>query len=321
MNQSPEEAHQRVTVITNKYANRGRAAAQGEKVSEILRSLECDVDHHQPIDLVHSNEIVRNAIKDGRHLVGVGGDGLIHHLVQSCAETSATLGLVPAGTGNDFFFGLDLPIGLRMSTQAAIGPTQRVDVLRFERESEAPTYGATIATAGFSAAVNIRAENMSWPRGSSRYTLATLRELANLKRYQFELVVDGVEIAGECLMIAIANTRAFGGGMQIAPDANPFDGEADVVIVRDTSALDLLRMLPKTFKGTHVNHPAVEIIKAESLLLTSRNSQDNTNCGLRSDGEDVGSLPQAVTVVPGGLHVAGLSPPLTISDEAKEQIE
>jgi diacylglycerol kinase (ATP) len=239
-------------------------------------------------------------------------------LIQVFAETDATLAVIPAGTGNDLVFGLDLPVALRTSVEAALKPAEEVDVLKFESDHGQPKYGATIATAGFSAAVNVRAESMSWPRGASRYTVATLRQLAGLKRYDLELTIDGVEIDGRCLMIAIANTRAFGGGMQIAPEADPDDGLADVVIIRDSSALTLLRMLPKTFSGGHLNHPAVETFRGNQVTLSMKESDSGNNCCLRSDGEDVGSLPQTVTVVRGGLRVAGVPPSAPDTDEGKE---
>ena len=108
-------------------------------------------------------------------------------------------------------------------------------------------------------------------------------------------------------MVAIANTRAFGGGMQIAPEAKPSSGTADLVVIRDSSALTLLRMLPKTFKGAHINHPAVELTSGTRFEVNLFESGSSEPCHLRADGEDVGSLPQTVTVVPGGLRVAGAS--------------
>ena len=218
-------------------------------------------------------------------------------------------------------FGLDLPQDLESAVGAAVGPTQPVDLLSFELPNGKTRYGVTIATAGFSAAVNIRADTMTWPRGSSRYTLATLIELLRLQRYELQMVVDGHEVEGPCLMVAIANTRAFGGGMQIAPAAGPTTGHLDIVVIRDTSAFDLLRMLPKTFKGGHIGHPAVEIRTGRVIQLQLLCDDRSNLKNLRSDGEDVGSLPQTVTVVPGGLRVAGVSPPSPVAGEGRERTE
>ena len=96
--------------------------------------------------------------------------------------------------------------------------------------------------------------------------------------------------------------------MQIAPGANPCDGIAEIVLIRDTAAFNLLRMLPKTFSGAHTEHPAVEISRGAKISVALKQADSRENCRLRSDGEDVGSLPQTVTVVSGGLRVAGLAP-------------
>ena len=321
MDQPPKEFVKQLTVLTNRSANRGRAEAKGHKVSQLLTSLGHHVEHHLPDDIRQTYEMVQTAIARDQHIIAVGGDGFIHHIVQECAETPATLGIVAAGTGNDFAFALGLPLPLKAAALAAIGPARDVDLLRCDGLKGNKRYGATIATAGFSAAVNIRADRMAWPRGSSRYTFETLLELARLPRYELDLVIDGIEVDGSCLMVAIANTKAFGGGMQIAPNADPTTGVLDVVVVRDTSALSLLRMLPKTFKGLHLDHPAVEVRTGRSIQLGLRGSDHSVRLSLRSDGEDVGSLPQTVTVVPGGLRVAGASPLISIAGEAKENTE
>ena len=321
MDQAAQESDKQITLLTNRTANRGHAEAKGHVVEDMLTSLGHCVEHHLPLDIEDTYKVVQDAVTGGRHIIVVGGDGFIHHVVQGCAETPATLGLIPAGTGNDFVFGLDLPQDLESAVPAAVGPTQAVDLLRFEQPGGKNRYGVTIATAGFSAAVNVRADAMAWPRGPSRYTLATLIELLRLQRYELQMVVDGHEVGGPCLMVAIANTRAFGGGMQIAPAAGPTTGHLDIVVIRDTSAFDLLRMLPKTFKGGHIGHPAVEIRTGRVIQLQLLCDDRSNLKNLRSDGEDVGSLPQTVTVVPGGLRVAGVSPPSPVAGEGRERTE
>jgi len=321
MDQPTKESVKQLTVLTNRSSNSGRAEVKGYKVSQLLTSLGHHVEHHLPDDIQQTYEMVQTAVAADQHIIAVGGDGFIHQIIQECAETPATLGIVAAGTGNDFAFALGLPSPLEAAALAAISPARDVDLLRCDGLDGHKRYGATIATAGFSAAVNIRADGMAWPRGSTRYTLATLLELARLPRYELDLVIDGIGVDGSCLMVAIANTKAFGGGMQIAPNADPTAGILDVVVVRDTSALSLLRMLPKTFKGRHLDHPAVEVRTGRCIQLGLRRPNHSAQLNLRSDGEDVGSLPQTVTVVPGGLRVAGASPLVPIAGEVKENTE
>ncbi len=307
MNHLRPESDLDVVLLTNPAANRGRARVTGYQVQSYLEQAGHRIQHELPADVSMTYSMVAQAVKDQKRVIAVGGDGFIHHVVQSCAETGGTLGIVPAGTGNDFAFGLNLPKSIEQATQAATAPAEPCDLLKFESATGEVRYGASIATCGFSAAVNIKAESMKWPRGPLKYTVATLMKVMRLQRYKFQVRVDGEPINGTCLMIAIANTCAFGGGMQIAPEARPSSGFAELVVIRDTSAITLLRMLPKTFKGAHVHHPAVGIISGTQFEIQMTHSNSSQNCRLRADGEDVGSLPQTVTVVSGGLRVAGLS--------------
>ena len=305
VNQTEYESENEVVLITNPAANRGQAAKVGREALAILEARGVKVRHEIPASPAGARLAAEQVANSGGRLIACGGDGLIHLVAQEIAGSAATLGVIPAGSGNDFASALGLSSDLNRALQAALSPAGQVDVLQLESESGRRAIGVTIATAGFSAKVNVRADNMRWPKGSSRYTIATLRELLNLERYELELRVDGTEIGGVCLMVAIANTHSFGGGMKIAPAADSTDGVAEIVIVRDTRALTLLRMLPKTFNGSHVDHPAIELFRGSHIELGLRPLNSEMACQLRSDGEDVGSLPQTVTVTTAGLHVAG----------------
>jgi len=321
MNQAQQESVSDVLLLTNAAANRGRAEAVGHEVELSLRRTGFVVQHELPPDPAATEAIVRDAVQNERRVVAVGGDGFIHHIIQQCAETTTTLGIVPAGTGNDLAFGLNLATDLDTAVAAAVGPSQACDVLKFEDDGGRIRYGATIATAGFSVSVNVKAEELSWPRGPSRYTVATLMKLVGLRRYELELDVDGCTLDGRCLMVAIANTRAFGGGMQIAPAAGALTGNAEIVVIRDSSALTLLRMLPKTFSGSHIGHPSIEVMSGRHVRLHLKEIDASEPCRMRSDGEDVGSLPQTVTVVAGGLQIAGVSRTQSASCEARDTNE
>ena len=304
MNQTEYERENEVVLITNPAANRGQAAKVGREVLAILEARGVKVRHEIPASPAGARLAAEQVANSGGRLIACGGDGLIHLVAQEIAGSAATLGVIPAGSGNDFASALGLASDLKRAVQAALSPAGQVDVLQLESGSGRRAVGVTIATAGFSAKVNARADTMRWPKGSSRYTIATLRELLNLERYELELRVDGTEIGGVCLMVAIANTDSFGGGMKIAPAADSTDGVAEIVIVRDTRALTLLK-IPKTFNGSHVDHPAIEFFRGSDIELGLRPLNSEMTCQLRSDGEDVGSLPQTVTVTSAGLHVAG----------------
>src|SRR6185312_3453760 len=94
---------------------------------------------------------------------------------------------------------------------------------------------AAILSVGFDSAVTARANRMRWPRGPRRYDLAILAELARLRTYQLTLDLDGAVVGTPALLAAIGNTRSYGGGMRMCPDADPTDGLLDVTVVEPVS--------------------------------------------------------------------------------------
>ena len=254
----------------------------------------------------------------------VGGDGMAHLGAEVAAAHDLPLGLVPAGTGDDVARGLGLdgrdPARATRRAVAALraGRTRRVDVLAVgggdaagspERSgSPAPADGAArerlvlgVVSAGFDAVVNERANGWRWPRGRARYVLAAARELPVRRPLRYTLVVDGVPETREALLVALANTSSFGGGMRIAPDADAGDGALDLVVVDPLPGWEVARVFPKVFAGTHVGHPAVSVRRARSVHLSAEaHGRDAPAYG---DGERLGALPLSVGVRPGGLRV------------------
>ncbi|NNH24718.1 hypothetical protein HLB09_16815, partial [Pseudokineococcus marinus] len=181
-----------------------------------------------------------------------------------------------------------------------------------------------VVSAGFDALVNERANGWRWPRGRARYVLAVARELPVRPRTTYRLVVDGVPETRDALLVAMANTSSFGGGMRIAPDADAGDGHLDLVVVDPLPAWEIARVFPRVFSGTHVDHPAVSVRRARSVEVAvveedrghehrgdehredeHRRGEERSVTGLPvyGDGERLGTLPLAVRVRPRGLRV------------------
>ncbi|MEM9133147.1 MAG: diacylglycerol kinase family protein [Actinomycetota bacterium] len=161
--------------------------------------------------------------------------------------------------------------------------------------SAAPAYAASVVTGGFSGTVNARANGLRFPPGQQRYTVATLLELPRLEAVEIHLTVDGEEHELSSAMFAVANTRYFGGGMAICPDADPTDGLLDVTVVGPVGALTLARVLPTVFSGRHVTHPKVTTYRGAEVRIA-------TDSDLWADGEPFGG--QTFTAARGVLHVA-----------------
>jgi diacylglycerol kinase (ATP) len=161
---------------------------------------------------------------------------------------------------------------------------------------------ATVATAGFSVAVNNRASKMIRPKGSSKYTLASVQESVKLGTWNVEYVIDGKRHKADVLMIAVANTSIFGGGMKIAPDADPFSDEFSLVIIGKTNRRTFLRLLPKVFSGAHVDHPAVTTMLGTSLELEIHRAEVLQE--VQADGERLETIMTKFELVPNVVKLA-----------------
>jgi diacylglycerol kinase (ATP) len=287
----------RVAVVVNPTAGKGRGADAARQVRAALAGDE--VRELVGRDGAEALALCRQAVADGVELlVAVGGDGMAHLALQSVTGTPTALGFVPAGTGNDLARGLGLPLGVAESVARLQEPAIAVDAVR----TDAAVWWACVLGAGFDAAVNDRANRMSWPRGRRRYDLAVVAELRSYRPLPFVLTLDGRPREVEAMLVALGNAASYGGGMKVCPGAVMDDGLLDVVVVGPMSRTTFLRLFPRVFAGRHVDHPSVQVHRAASVALTA------PRANAYADGEPLGALPVTSTVVPGALRVVGARP-------------
>ena len=291
---------QRVALIVNPTSGKGVGRAIGEQARRLLHEAGHDVVDVSGTDYQQARSQARRAVADGVDtVVVVGGDGMVHLGVNLCAGTPSRLAVVAAGTGNDFARNLGLPV---RDAQAAVallthGRTREVDLGRVSHGVAGEKWFGGVLGAGFDAVVNARAQRMTWPRGQMRYNLAVLRELPVFRPIPYAVELDGRRIETCAMLVAVANTTSFGGGMRVCPDADVADGLFDVLIVHALSVPAFLRVFPKVYSGTHTTHPAVEIHRARRVRLEASGIQS------QADGESFAELPIDAEVVPGALRV------------------
>jgi len=291
---------QRVALIVNPTSGKGLGRSIGAQARRLLLEAGHDLVDVSGVDYAQARARALDAVAAGVDtLVVVGGDGMVHLGVNLCATTPTRLAIVAAGTGNDFARNLALPVRDAAKSVALLteGTTRRIDLGRVNHGVAGERWFGGVLGAGFDAVVNARAQRMTWPRGQMRYNLAVLRELPVFRAIPYAVEVDERRLETRAMLVTVANTTSFGGGMRVSPEADVADGLLDVMIVHELSVPAFLRVFPKVYSGTHVTHPAVEMHRASRVRLEAE--------GVRSqaDGESFADLPIDAEVVPGALHV------------------
>ena len=283
-----------VHVLVSPEAGRGKTAAVAGEVRHRLRTLGRTVVDLTGADATESITNARAAVATGaERIVVLGGDGMVHLAVQAVAGTDTVLGVVPVGTGNDFARALPgIPDDPLAAARVALGDPKPVDAIRI-----GDRWVASVATAGFSGDVNARANRLARPKGQSRYTVATVLELPGLRPRRTRLTVDGAVHEHDAVLLAVANTAWFGGGMHICPDADPDDGLLDVTVVDGVGRVELLRFFRRVFTGSHLEHPKVYTHRGTRILI-------DADVAIWGDGEPVARGPAVLEAVPGAIHLA-----------------
>lgn len=291
-----------VSVVCNEKSGGGRAGRVLPKVARRLQDALPDAQLHvvKSTSYEQARDFTRSAAlhaRPGDLVVVMGGDGMAHLGLNACADTDATLGIVPAGTGNDFARGVGVPSSVKESVEAIVrGNTRVVDLSRLTNSSGTRYVGAVVSS-GYDARVNRATNDIRLRFGPLSYGYIALRELVNFSPLRYRLVVDGEPRELDAMLVAVCNTGVFGGGMQISPDADPADGLLDVTIIHKASRAKLMRLLPLTYTGGFVKDAVVERLRAKVVEV------DGDGLFAMGDGEEMGDVPVTVECAPAALRV------------------
>jgi diacylglycerol kinase (ATP) len=294
---------ERLVVAINPRASFGKNKHVGRLVSQALDTAGYEVESCQGSSLAELEATVRAALATpAKALVVVGGDGMVHLGVLMATQFDIPLGLIPSGTGNDVARHLEIPLGspeqaLALLLEALARGPREIDYGISTSPNGQTIPFVCVLSAGFDAIVNERANRLRFPKGRHRYTVALLVELAKLRPLDYTVTIDGEDLSGQYLLVAVANARSFGGGMNVTPEAVIDDGWLDVLLVKPLSRWEFLKIYPRVFKGTHVTDPRVIIRQARTV------SVDAEGVVAYADGEAMSALPVTVSLRPRGLLI------------------
>jgi YegS/Rv2252/BmrU family lipid kinase len=250
-------------------------------------------------------ELARAAVDDGATLVvAVGGDGTLNEVVNGIAERDVDLATIPLGTGMDFVRTYGIPTRFDDAVRIALtGEPRTIDAGRVHYRTwagePAERWFANVGSVGMSGAVAQRANGMSKALGGkATFFYALTRVFLEWQNTEVTVTFDDGERRGRMHDVIVANGMWHGGGMKLAPDARPDDGLFDVVLIGDVSKLDFLTTAPKIYKGAHVHHPKVEVLRSRRVEVDAPETLP-----IELEGEQVGTTPVTFEVVPGALRI------------------
>ena len=254
----------------------------------------------------HLTALAAEAVRDGAtRLVVVGGDGSVHEVVNGIAESGTVeLAVIPRGTGWDFVRTFGIPRDLDQAVGVALDGDVRVIDLglatyrTWAGEEERSTF-ANVASAGISGAIAKRANETSKALGGKvSYYWSTLAVFVGWQTGVMRVAVDANVREGRMIDVMVCNGRYLGGGMMMCPEAEPDDGQFDVLAIGDVTKRDLAFTLPKTYRGKHLPHPRLELLRGPVVTIDA-----DEPLPVELDGEQPGTTPARFEILPGALRL------------------
>jgi YegS/Rv2252/BmrU family lipid kinase len=273
------------TFIVNPAAGKGSGAKLPARLARILDGRGVSYKIVQTTGPGHATELARSA--DTPAVISVGGDGTLNEVTNGLAGSDKAVGVVPAGSGNDFIKSAGIPRGLEASVEKCLsGKILTVDVgTAFCGES--PVQGRLFLNGigiGFDAAVAVRTKQIRFLTGTALYMLAVFQTLARYTNPMMSVSIDGKTTRGKHLLIAVGNGVCAGGGFYLTPRASITDGLLDFCSIGDVRIGRILRLMPLVLWGKHVNKTdVVSYVQGKALVVESEEP-----FYVHADGEIIG---------------------------------
>lgn len=285
-----------IYAICNPTAGNGRGKKIGLELEKRL------LEQHYPCHLEmtkapgHATELAYAAAQSGSETVlAIGGDGTAVEVARGLLGTASALGVIPAGTGNDFIKTLALPRDPIAALDFILTHAARdTDV----GEVNGRLFLNEIGT-GFDVRVLDYAQKAKrFCRGLMPYLYGVVRTLFHFRGIHLSYAVDGGEmVTKDVFVIAAANGGVIGGGIPIAPEAQADDGLLDVMVVNKIRPRDLPARLIGLMRGKIASFPETEFVRAKKVFFSAENMRVNID-GEVSDEASVEArlLPRALRI-------------------------
>ena len=297
-----------VRLIVNPAAGGGRAGRAAPAVERRLSELGLDVRSARTRDLAHAAALALEAARGGEVVVALSGDGMVGVIADALRDVrGAVIGVLPGGRGNDLARVLGIPDDpLAACETIARGAARDLDLGEVAAISGSGPVArgrafVGVASVGFDSDANRIANTAPARLGELVYVYGALRALAAWRPARFELQLDG-EAARRSFTgfsVGAANSRSYGGGMRVAPNALLDDGQLEVMVAEHTSRVRFMtQLIPRVFKGTHVELPTVHVFPAAEVTIRA-----DRPFTVYADGDPIAELPVRIRALPAAVKM------------------
>ena len=236
-------------------------------------------------------------------VIAAGGDGTLYEVVNGLSplENRPKVGIIPAGTTNDFARALAIPKAFNQAAEIiGKGKSMAIDIGQY-RDRYRNAYFINIAGGGKLTELTYEVPSKLKTRlGQLAYYVRGIEKLPFIKPIKITIEADGLTIVEEVMLFLIANSNSVGGFEKLAPTADLQDGLFDVIVLKKTSLPEFIRITSHAIKGEHLKDPKVIHFQTNRLRIT----QENTEAVLINlDGELGGSLPGEFAVLPKHIEI------------------
>lgn len=235
-------------------------------------------------------------------VVAVGGDGTLNEVVSGIVEGNShiPLAVISAGTVNDFATYLKLP-------QEPADFCEMIRTFRLKKVDVGKVnerYFINVVAAGMFSDVGFKVpKDKKASMGKFAYYLEGAADLPKqlTSAFKMRFTVNGKAMEEEVLLFMVANSRSVGGFREIAPLASTSDGILDLIIIKKMDIFQVAPLLLGILNGDHVNHPAVEYLQADHLLIENLSGE---KLNIDYDGEQLMSgFPLEIRLIAGGINI------------------
>jgi YegS/Rv2252/BmrU family lipid kinase len=293
------------TFIVNPAAGKGSGNHVFRSIQSELEKRNIEFNLVETTGSGHATAAARNA--DTATVVSVGGDGTINEVVNGLSGSTKNLGIIPAGSGNDFIKSIGVPRKPLLALQTLLNGVKRAVDLGTVRCTESKEGGGNFEPrlfvngvgVGFDAAVAARTREIRFLSGTPLYVLAVLQTLGKYIPPEFTILSESFTRTSRGLLIAVGNGKCAGGGFYLTPDAAVDDGLLDVCSVDNKNIVQILSLMPRVMRGKHHNVAGVKLFQEKRLSIAAAEP-----FYVHADGEIVGAGVRRVEI---GVHTSHLS--------------